>query len=54
VLLIILGVALNPIVWVGILIYSIPVGISYLIKYYRHRREIEETSAQHLRDRLIE
>lgn len=52
--LIIVGLIINPFVWVGLLIYSIPQGIMYLVRYYRQRREIEEVSAQHLRDRLIE
>jgi hypothetical protein len=52
--LIALGLVLNPLIWLVLLIYSVPQGIMYLVRYYRKRRQIEETSAQHLRDRLIE
>jgi hypothetical protein len=52
--LIAVGLILNPFIWLGLLIYSIPQGIIYLVRYCRQRREIEEISAQHLRDRLIE
>lgn len=38
--LIILGLIINPFVWVGLLIYSIPQGVMYLVRYYRQRREI--------------
>ena len=38
VLSIILGLILNPIAWVGLIIYFLPVGIGMMIDYYRRMR----------------
>jgi hypothetical protein len=52
-ILIAIGLILNPFFWLGLLIYWIPKGITYMVRQYRQRRQIEEVSMQSLRDRLI-
>lgn len=37
-MLVVFGLALDPIVWIGVLIYAIPQGVKYFVKYYQHRR----------------
>ena len=54
VLLIVLGLVINPIVWIGLTIYFVPMGIGALIEYYRNIREIEDASVNRLHDKLIQ
>lgn len=34
----ILGIILNPFVWIGIVAYYLPKGVIYIIDYFRRRR----------------
>lgn len=51
---IIFGLVINPIAWLGLLIYFVPVGIGAMIEYYRNAREMEDASMNRMRDKLIQ
>ena len=51
---IIFGFALNPIAWIGLICYFLPIGIIWLCDYYKNVRDMEEASSNRLRQKLIE
>jgi hypothetical protein len=50
---IIVGFLLNPVIWIGLIIYYVPKGISHLVYLYRRRRRSAENSQNRLHERLI-
>lgn len=50
---VILGLVINPFVWVGLIIYFLPKGIDFCVSYFRRRRAANETSNELIKEKFI-